>query len=273
MRVGWVILSVFLCGGVQAELTIGLPDVGADKAAVSLSEHEIHIQQVVPVTNRVDLEAIPPFEEDHTVSEKGLVGRMFVGDDAVPVVTNQVSPALDRFGRAASAREYEQGGAIEQTALLKPVKAGEHVTVSVWCRTYYKDPEQVLLRLLDDADEESLRLTLRRGRLPGATITSDEGRSVSVAGVWPLADYQWHHLLFVKESDVLTLYVDGALRSRTVLSPAMRPYTKISVGGTSDGWHYRGLLDDIRVYDRAVTEAERERLFKEGGWSGPARGR
>lgn len=76
-----------------------------------------------------------------------------------------------------------------------------------------------------------------------------------------LNDSTWHHVAFVIDdtAKTATVYVDGAAAASTVFSSSMVPSTNpIKLGQFSflNGSPFLGLLDDVRIYKRALTAAE-----------------
>jgi len=72
-------------------------------------------------------------------------------------------------------------------------------------------------------------------------------------------DTEWHHVAAVREGQINSMYVDGvkqAATSETDFAPSTgwfhigRQYSDI------DGRFFRGLIDDVRLYSKALTEAE-----------------
>ena len=265
-----VLVGVLSCQ-VRAELAIEFPDLEAAASSVTLEDHETHIEKVSRGTNRVAKVPLVPYQDGHVIPEKGLLWSGLVDSEAKSVEgVEGLHAAADRFGRAGYAREHGQSGAIVEWPSVSDSDSHKALTISFWCRTYYRSPEQVVLRLLDDSDAESLCVSLSRGRLPRVIVKGVEGQALSVVGVAPVADYQWHHFLVVYSESGLSVSVDGKLKSRTQWRLPMRPFSKVSVGGAGDARHYHGVLDDIRIYDRVLTAEERAQLFREGGWSGSA---
>ncbi len=84
---------------------------------------------------------------------------------------------------------------------------------------------------------------------------------------------QWHHLVGVFEGNVGKIYVDNVLKATSAVLAGTLPTVSqmkignISSGGTG-GWWFNGSIDDIRIYNRAITPAEVQSLFSEGGWTG-----
>lgn len=76
-----------------------------------------------------------------------------------------------------------------------------------------------------------------------------------------LNDSTWHHVAFAIDdtAKTATVYVDGAVAASTVYSASMVPSTNpIKLGQFSffNGSPFLGLLDDVRIYKRALTAAE-----------------
>jgi hypothetical protein len=74
-------------------------------------------------------------------------------------------------------------------------------------------------------------------------------------------DNQWHHVVYVVDASGAKLYVDGAQKSSLAWTGAAGPTTTsqaLQIGrypgaGTS---HFGGTIDDVRVYNRALTASE-----------------
>ena len=95
----------------------------------------------------------------------------------------------------------------------------------------------------------AIRVEVRGGNIVGSTVVTDG---------------KWHHVAAVLESgstDVnqIKLYVDGAIE--TISSSADEPINTVSeddvtIGGTSR--YFAGQIDDVRIYDYALTAPEME---------------
>lgn len=96
----------------------------------------------------------------------------------------------------------------------------------------------------------------RDASVPGAAP------EVTVTGGSRLDDGNWHHLAAGREGGRHVLYVDGVLaaeaRSPAGLLTADNAIHLGALEGTSD--FFTGLLDDLRLYERALTAAEAETL-------------
>jgi dienelactone hydrolase len=70
----------------------------------------------------------------------------------------------------------------------------------------------------------------------------------------------WHHWAFTKNADTgsMKIYLDGALwHSGTGKTRSMAGVTSFTLGSANGGpFHYDGLLDDVRIYDRELSQAQ-----------------
>jgi hypothetical protein len=77
-------------------------------------------------------------------------------------------------------------------------------------------------------------------------------------GTAPINDGRWHLVSLVRQGDSVFLYV-GAQEVASVLIPQIQTLSGtggLLIGGASYGSHYLGLIDDVAVYDRALSPAE-----------------
>lgn len=89
--------------------------------------------------------------------------------------------------------------------------------------------------------------------------------TLSVAGS---NDGRWHFIAYAKFNNQLSSYVDGNLIDTTVLTPPppgcppaiVAPVFDFGTNGTN---YYIGLIDEVRVYDRALTSTEIQQYYAE----------
>ncbi|WP_433165806.1 LamG-like jellyroll fold domain-containing protein [Kribbella sp. CA-247076] len=84
--------------------------------------------------------------------------------------------------------------------------------------------------------------------------------AITVATTSAYNDRAWHHFALRRQGSTFTIYIDGAAAATTTgtigsVSPK-RPF-QIHLGRRLDGkQHLRGSLDDVRLYNRALSPAE-----------------
>jgi len=80
----------------------------------------------------------------------------------------------------------------------------------------------------------------------------------------PLRRGQWAHLALTWTPDRRTLYVDGqpvATREGPYAAPSLDGFAgRLGLHPASGAWPWLGSFDEVRVYDRALTQEEVGRL-------------
>jgi hypothetical protein len=88
------------------------------------------------------------------------------------------------------------------------------------------------------------------------------GSSSNVACPAP-ASRQWHHIVGKQKGTAGSLYVDGVLRASGSLKAIGNAPTSITIGryDTVAFDHFTGRIDEVRIYNRALSDAEILELF------------
>ncbi len=73
----------------------------------------------------------------------------------------------------------------------------------------------------------------------------------------------WYHLLASWDGSVVRIYIDGKYNKQYNLSSYNSLTTPTRFGASSDGtsYQYNGLIDDVRIYSRALTASEIQTLY------------
>ncbi|MCA9059906.1 MAG: LamG domain-containing protein, partial [Planctomycetaceae bacterium] len=92
-----------------------------------------------------------------------------------------------------------------------------------------------------------------------------------------VSDGQWHHVAVVMDtrvaSESVLLYLDGIQQTNITNNSATRNYTgdagaSVMIGGRADGvGYFDGLIDDVAVYNRALTVDEMLASYRSAGGS------
>lgn len=78
-------------------------------------------------------------------------------------------------------------------------------------------------------------------------------------------DGKWHHLAFTFDNTAYKVYIDGNLKYSKELSSNGIYYTSTSVAigrdGTSSGNYFDGAIDDVRIFNRALSQNEIRQVY------------
>ncbi len=174
------------------------------------------------------------------------------------------------YGKVSNALQFAGAGDyvdVANTPALSPAHVG---TVSVWIKdSVTQFTTQVAVSKFDcGADVNGFNLgkdNIGRifftiaGGVDNMTVTSD------LAPVY--TDLQWHHVVGVWDGSLVYLYVDGVSVS-VPASQVSDPVTNlfdVTIGSCAGAdFEYDGTVDEVRVYNRALSASEVVTLYKGG---------
>ncbi|EDN72618.1 conserved hypothetical protein [Beggiatoa sp. SS] len=92
--------------------------------------------------------------------------------------------------------------------------------------------------------------------------TPDSDKTSSISGL-ELLDTQWHYLTGVFDGTTTKLYIDGILISNKTYAWTPVPNTgNLYIGDWWEGSrNFSGIIDDIRIYNRALSDSEIQQLY------------
>jgi surface protein len=126
-------------------------------------------------------------------------------------------------------------------------------TVEAWIKTSSTDPNGIPIVDLGSSSDPFV-LSVANGNLVFFNGTLLEGGSV--------ADGQWHHVAVVYNDDAAdkyALYIDGSLSiSGNTEGVLNTPDSRIVMGKSSQNTYFLGDMDEVRVWNRALTACEIE---------------
>src|SRR5262249_46485645 len=99
------------------------------------------------------------------------------------------------------------------------------------------------------------------GRFGGSQLVAFEFRgSARLASTAPVIDNAWHHIVVVKSDATATMYADGVLQASGPVNAGPSISTLPLFIGYNPGegipGHWKGQIDEVHIYSRALTELE-----------------
>jgi len=174
--------------------------------------------------------------------------------------------AADRFGQSSSAYLFSSNAFMEMASGLPDMTS---VTISLWVNAAQLS-DTVMMWEGDVWPAQDITLGIRTNDLRFATKSSDGFLVWTSTG---LSTGQWYHLTFIGNSDTgqKQIWLNGSMvASASRTGPfGIGHHYKLQVGRVYDGsnppsGYFRGLLDEIRVYNRAISADEVWQLYQGG---------
>ena len=218
------------------------------------------IKDEPPSTLNDGLVAYYPFNGNaNDESGNGLNGTVLTGT----TLTN------DRYNLSNSAYEVDGINCPTPKGLSLPVSVtNSEYTISIWCKS--SDSSKQSQTIINSFPHGYIALSLNYG-LPNTLnkICSSYGNGPWLIGGdiinWNSIDKQnWKNFIIVKKSNALYFYENGNLSFNQQISVLSSPGTiesftcgGISINGGSGCYEtFKGKIDDIRIYNRALSQEE-----------------
>jgi len=181
------------------------------------------------------------------------------------------SLTADRFGRAARAYDFNGRGAYlelanERNFDLHAFTIALHVRISSWPTPPPDDPGQLARYTLISKGENGGNFTIeitKAGTEPYGSLRYSQktlGGAPAAVSAGTVGLYRFHHLAVTGDGPILRLYIDGQLKGeKTDLAPRLLNDSPVFVGRSADAvspnW-FCGVIDDVRIYTRALSAPE-----------------
>ena len=115
------------------------------------------------------------------------------------------------------------------------------------------------------ATADGVRFGLGGIQHPGLLILQRGDSNDIIAGRTTIKRWTWNHAVFVNSSDGLRVYLNGTMEPeiRTKPQPLNRMMQEFLFGGSSlNSDSFEGRIDEVAVFDRALTVDEVQKLFR-----------
>lgn len=80
----------------------------------------------------------------------------------------------------------------------------------------------------------------------------------------PLAQSTWHIITVTRRSGLVSIYQDGAFCTSSTASASVNLANNLFIGQVVSANYFSGFIDDVRIYNRALSADEIKRLYTMG---------
>ncbi len=169
----------------------------------------------------------------------------------------------DRFGNANSAYSFDGNDYIFVDDSADFTLGNSPFTISVWSRiSAYSIDNGYYLMGHDDGPGNTSKWIFFQGNSGISFITTPTGWVNLGAYSFNVGD--WYHLAITRDGNLLTAFVNGVKIGESVFSYTIPDPSSSFVIGDAESQHpgrnYRGSLDDVRIYNRALSPNEIQML-------------
>jgi hypothetical protein len=184
---------------------------------------------------------------------------------------------INRFGRINEAYGFNGTTNYINNGNNSAIKIQNSITISLWANLNAKPPINSSYSLISKNENGGY----------GLFASNDSGKNVMKTFFWINGKYQdskisltminvnvWYHIVAAFDGNVNKMYLNGikmdSLSANGLISNVEYPLLIGANPGPSGQSNYmNGKLDDIRIYNRALSEQEIQALYHEGGYVPP----
>lgn len=140
-----------------------------------------------------------------------------------------------------------------QYVSVAPLNPPSSVTVTAWFKRTGAPGNGYHIIVMQGAEIE-LSVSEATGQIRTGVTTVTLGRQVFNAGSG-ITDGNWHHLAMSYDGATLVSFIDGQQVATNPVSGALATGLPVTIGAYA-GYYAHGLIDEVRVYDRALSAGE-----------------
>lgn len=171
----------------------------------------------------------------------------------------------DRFGQPNSAYRFNGGGNWIKIPDSPSLRVSHGLTIFAWIKPDTTDIGYVAGKLDNMCGGFNYDLDLYPGTLRSILKTRPYpdcagGTNGGAAGATAVSVGVWHHIAVTwdKQTGAMVLYLDGSVDGNGSFDPPQFNHTTgdLNIGYYYGVYGYSGVIDDVRIYDRALTQQE-----------------
>ena len=175
----------------------------------------------------------------------------------------------DRFGNGNSAYAFDGIDDYIEVASFAIIATRSSFTIAAWFKTSSSASQVIYGESEDKGVEDFVLLEKHGGGSVRLDLRFDDNSTFDLGASTTLEDGNWHHVAATRDGDNYKIYVDGREENSDNVSGTSFSIDHALIGS---GWsesaptdHMEGAIDDVRLYDRALSAEEIAALFNEGG--------
>jgi len=173
----------------------------------------------------------------------------------------------DRFGNANKAYSFNGSSYIginNNNSMFNT----NNISISLWVKAPSSPGSYIYLlsKYIDGGASSYGLYTGTSGDLTFYTYNSGISAIIDKSLIW---NNQWHHISATYDCSTIRIYLDGSQVGSGIQSASTIPYNSSNLYiGSFDGsqLNFNGLIDDVRIYSKALSASEILTLYHENNW-------
>jgi hypothetical protein len=197
---------------------------------------------------------------DEDISSSTLTDRFGSNDLSLNGVTTGVSGANETYNTKQAGRF---DGTDDFGTSSAPDPTNNTFSLALWANpdNASASDERIVFK-----GNEQFGVQVNNNDFRGVVRYADNSSAVIVDAGISVSNGQWFHVILAYDGSEARIYVDGVKRDTTVDGNGVRTSGgSFEVGRRADGiLHYDGDIDDVRYYNKGLTDTEASNLYNTG---------
>jgi hypothetical protein len=174
-------------------------------------------------------------------------------------LTNGPAPTIGKIGQALKFDGVNQY--VQSTTV--PTSATDNWTMSAWIKASMLSQDSIVV--YNGTDSGGYGFGVGGCPLSGSNLCGLFGGITWINSGYTFTDYSWHHVVMERASGVTKFYVDGVQTPNTNNTAPAVPSSAFIIGHEyALSRYFSGSIDDVRIYNRALSAAEVKQLYLMG---------
>lgn len=177
-----------------------------------------------------------------------------------------IKGAIRTSGKANKALSFDGNGCVDVPDHSDLQIQGD-ITIMAWIKKTQKSKKGKSMGIVSKSSEGKwdYDLFISTSKLEHPAFYSDafsaSGGDIEVISTAPITLNEWHHVAVTREGSTGKIYIDGVMRGTANLpEPLQASNRNLRIGHDHDGG-FKGLIDEVRLYNRALSAAEIESII------------
>ena len=173
-------------------------------------------------------------------------------------------PTDDRYGKHNKALLFNGTTDLINCGNPSAFNFSGNFTLSAWVKQSGTQTARYIIAKYDFASGHDYGMGVAESAESYGFVLGDGPGYEDLRGSGALNDNAWHSMTMVfRNASTLNLYVDGVLNASLSVGsyPPFLNSAPLTIGGLLPGYGFGGAIDDVKIYDQALTSAEIARLF------------
>lgn len=196
-----------------------------------------------------------------------------VFDPYHPTLNAKIVGKVERVGGKLGRALKLDGATHVEVGDVASFERTDNFSITAWISVENKDPATIVARVDDKADQRGFDLQLAKGRLSARLVHRWPDEVLHVVTKAEVPVNQWKHVLLTydgsSKAEGVKLYVDGQLQAVDIkankLEATVLTEKPLRIGRRSDDPPLKGMVDEVRIYDRELSPEQAKAVFEYDG--------